>query len=164
MKIIKKRDHSVKPTKQLNIKAILALICVVLIISTVAYIVFYKPKCLNQQCFLNSIWKCKKVTFLDVRDNATWNYVVQGSNNGGCNVYVEPIRLKTDVETANAMVGKSMVCNIPKEVGGSFSPETKIEYCHGELKEAIQDLIIKKMHLFIVQNIGQINQTSIRPI
>ena len=150
--------------KGLNIKAILALLCVIIIVAGGIYLILSVPKCLSQGCLLNSLWKCKKVTYLNVQENSTWYYSIKGQTDGGCEVYVESVNLKTDVETASALIGKSMTCTIPKDVAGSFLPESKIEYCHGILKESIQDLIIKKMHLFIVQNIGQINQSSIRAV
>lgn len=147
--------------KGLNIKAILALACIIILAGGGIYLIFAKEKCLSQSCLLNSLWKCKQVSYLNVQDNSTWYYKVQGMTGDGCKVYVEAKELKTDVETAGALIGKSMTCYIPSDVAGSFLPEAKIEYCHGLLKEAIQDLIIQKMHLFIVQNIGQINQSSI---
>ena len=145
----------------LNIKAILAIICIALIVISICYLIFAKPKCLSQGCFLNSLWKCKPLTFYNEQENSTWYYSIKGYSQDSCRVYVEAVKLQTDLETANAMVGKSMICDIPRDISGSFLPEAKIEYCHGLLKEAIQDLIIKKMHLFIVQNIGQISQTTV---
>jgi hypothetical protein len=150
--------------KGLNFKALLAVICVILLIMGAAYLIFAKPKCLSQACFLDSLWKCKSLTFLNVQDNSTWAYSIEGSVDDNCEVTATVQRLITDPETSTALVGKSMTCDIPKDIAGSFMPESKIEYCHGLLKESIQDLIIKRMHLFIVQNIGQINQSSIAPV
>ena len=146
--------------RRLNVKAVLALIFFILIIAGSAYLIIYKPECLNQSCFLNSLWKCKSSTYLNSQENVTWYYVIDGPTDDKCQVKVNSVNIKADVETANALMGKTMTCLIPKDIAGSFMPEGKIEYCHGELKENIQDLIIKKLHLFIVQNIGQLNSTS----
>ena len=148
----------------LNIRAIIVLVCIIIVVAGGFYLIFAKQKCLSQGCLLNSIWKCSKITYLNVQDNSTFYYSVNGMTKDGCEVYVQAIELKTDVETANALIGKSMTCYVPTDVAGSFLPETRIEYCHGLLKESIQDLIINKMQLFIVQNIGQINQSSIRAV
>ena len=150
-----------KSKKRLNIKAIAIIVAIALLISCTSYLMLYKKQCLSQTCFINSMWKCSKITFLSVQENSTWYYSINGMSQGNCVVSVKAINLKTDVETANALIGKSMDCEIPKDIAGSFMPEAKIEFCHGLLKEALQDLIIKKMHLFIIQNIGLINQTSL---
>ena len=154
----------VKRKKGLDLKAILMILAILLIAAGACYLLFYKKQCLNQTGFVDSLWKCKKVTFLNEQENSTWYYSIKGLSGNNCGVYVKSVKLITDVETASALVGKSMSCDIPKEIAGSFLLETRIEYCHGVLKEAIQDLIIKKMHLFIVQNIGQINQTSLKAL
>jgi len=153
-----------KGKRRLDLKAILILLVILVIITSATYLLLYKKQCTNQTCFINSLWKCNKITFLSSTENSTWYYSINGMSAGKCIVTVKSISLKTDVETATALIGKSMDCEIPKEISGSFMPESKIEYCHGLLKEALQDLIIKKMHLFIIQNIGQINQTAITPV
>jgi len=121
---------------------------------------FYYPKCTNELCFKDSLWKCKKSGFLNTKENSTWMYNIKGSSTDGCQVYVKLVSLKSDVAIGTALGGKDMNCYIPKNVLGAFMPEEKIEYCHGILKEEIQKLMIEKMHLYIVQNIGRINQTA----
>jgi len=150
--------------KRLDLKAVIIILVILIIITSATYLLIYKKKCLNQSCFINSLWKCNKITFLNAQENSTWYYSINGVSSGNCLVTVKSINLKSDIETATALIGKSMECEIPRELSGSFMPESKIEYCHGLLKEALQDLIIKKMHLFIIQNIGQINQASVTPI
>jgi hypothetical protein len=150
--------------KGVNIKALLALIFLIIIMAGLLYILISKERCLSQGCFLNSLWKCKEVTFTNAQENSTWYYSIKGVSADKCEVYVEVKRLVTDAETSAALTGKSMMCDVPKDLAGSFMPESKIEYCHGLLKESIQDLIIKRMHLFIVQNIGQINQSSVAKV
>jgi hypothetical protein len=150
--------------RRLGIKAILALICIVLITAGIVYLIFSKPRCISEGCFINSLWKCRQISYSNEQENATWYYSIKGYSGDSCDVYVKMVRLRSDVETATALVGKSMTCEIPKDAAGSFMPESKIEYCHGLLKESIQDLIIKKMHLFIIQNIGQINQSYMVPV
>ena len=38
-----------------------------------------------------------------------------------------------------------------------MNPESDIGSCHGPLKEGLQDLIIQKLHSYLVQNLGRIN-------
>jgi len=49
-----------------------------------------------------------------------------------------------------------MLCIIPKEEI-SF-PEKDISRCTGLLKEEMQDLIIQRMHNYLLKNVGQISQ------
>ena len=49
-----------------------------------------------------------------------------------------------------------MICLIP--LGFKASPESDINKCSGPLKEEMQVLIIKKLHEYILQNIGELNK------
>jgi hypothetical protein len=51
--------------------------------------------------------------------------------------------------------GQEMTCFLPK--GVVMIPESDIGRCHGLLKEGLQDLVIEKLHAYLVQNLGQIN-------
>ena len=48
-----------------------------------------------------------------------------------------------------------MNCMLP--LGVRMIPESDIGNCHGLLKEGLQDIIIKRLHTYLVENIGQIN-------
>lgn len=134
-----------------------AIILILLIVNFVIFI--YTPKCDTQDCFINALIKCKKSSFINKQEDSVWSYIIKGISNKECIVHVKNIYLKMDVETTKELQRKEMVCRIPMDIAGSFMPQSKIEYCGGELKESIQDLMIKKMHLFIIQNIGEINRT-----
>jgi len=143
---------------------IIAAIAIAVIILAAVYSLFYYPKCNNLSCFKGELGKCSKASFLNEKETAVWYYGIKGLSNGECIVYVKAVSLKAEAETGEALSGKDMTCFIPKSLLGAFMPEEKIEYCHGILKEEIQKLMIEKMHLYIVQNIGQINQTELRAI
>jgi hypothetical protein len=49
-----------------------------------------------------------------------------------------------------------MECGFPK--GVVVYPEQDIAQCHGLLKEEMQGIIIKKLHTYIVDNLGEIEQ------
>ena len=140
---------------------IVIIISLIAIMAILAYYFLYMPACKDNACFKNALWKCNKASFMNIQENSTWYYRIEGFSAGDCNVYVKAVSLKTDVETGTALQGKDMNCYIPKTLLGAFMPEEKIEYCHGLLKEEIQKLMIEKMHLYIIQNIGQFNQTKI---
>ncbi len=141
--------------------AVLIVVSILLVIGFAAYYFLYTPKCDDSLCFQDALWKCKRTQFLDQRDTSTWEYKIKGFTSEGCRVNVKAISLVTDSATGSLLQGKEMDCYISRELLGSFMPEEKIEYCHGLLKEGIQSIMIEKMHLYIIKNIGQINQTKI---
>jgi hypothetical protein len=48
-----------------------------------------------------------------------------------------------------------MTCYLP--IGDDRVPEADISVCHGILKEELQAIIIEKLHLYVVENIGEIS-------
>ena len=139
---------------------VLGIVLAVLLAATVYFLFIYKPECKTISCFTTALIECRKSTFTSQQETSSWLYSINGKSGNLCEVYVKALEIKTDEETRKALEGKSMICNIPVEDAG-IAPESKIENCHGILKEGIQDQIIKKMHLFIIQNIGQIEQSQI---
>ena len=135
-------------------------IVIVLVIAALAYVLLYTSKCSDMNCFKTNLWECKKASFTNYEENSTWQYIIRGMSGGECQIDVKAISLQMDV-SIGSLQGKTMTCYIPRSLLGSFMPEEKLEYCHGILKEEIQKLIIEKLHLYIAQNIGQINQTTI---
>jgi len=55
-----------------------------------------------------------------------------------------------------------MTCYIP--YGSLTVPQENLKNCHGELKEELQDVIIKKMHTYILDHIGEINKELEKPL
>ena len=135
-------------------------ILIFLLIVTVIVGFFYIPDCNSRDCFVKSMFECKKTNFESSVKNVTWQYGVKGTSDDQCVVSVKALDVHMEAEVAKKLEGQSMNCYIPKNVAGSFMPEAKLEYCHGVLKEALQDLIIEKMHLYIMQNLGQFNVNS----
>jgi hypothetical protein len=149
--------------KKVNINRIIYIVAAAAVAALLMYYIasfFYYPECQNEACFKEQLWKCNKASFLHISENSTWQYNINGFSGEQCAVYAKAVSLKTDDVTGAALSGKDMTCYIPKSILGAFMPEEKIEYCHGVLKEEIQRLMIEKMHLYIVQNIGKINQSS----
>jgi len=145
----------------IKITAIITILSLIIVLIVLAYSFFYAPKCQNAGCFKKVLWECDKASFMSEEANSTWFYRIDGMSFGECRIYVKAVSLKADVETGTALQGKDMTCYVPKQLLGAFMPEEKIEYCHGILKEEIQRLMIEKMHLYIIQNIGQFNKTSV---
>lgn len=143
---------------KINKVMIFVAVFVVLAVSTYFYfkIFLIKEECASQQCFLENMAECKGTAFNSMQEDAVWAYAVQGTQGGSCKVSVKVVEVKKSTSSEKDLEGKEMTCYVPK--GMLMMPEEKIEYCHGLLKEAIQDQIIERMHLYIVQKIGQIEQ------
>jgi hypothetical protein len=138
---------------------ILAAILIFLAI-TVYFTFFYVKKCSDADCFNSMLVKCKKAEFLNSKEDSTWLYSIKGAGKGKCIVNVRNVWIK--LEEAKDVQGKSMACYLPK--GVAMAPESALDECHGLLKEALQDIIIERMHTYIVQNIGQISESLNKPL
>lgn len=138
---------------------ILAIILIFLLI-TVYFTFFYAKKCKDIECFNSALSKCKKTTFLSEKEDSIWLYSIKKTSNGKCIVDVNNVWIK--LEEAKSVQDKSMTCYMPK--GVVMAPESDLNECHGLLKEALQDIIIERMHTYIVQNIGQISESITKPI
>lgn len=136
---------------------IITIFVLIVLIAGCYFIFFYKYPCSSQECFLDALWKCKSVSYTSTGSDI-WHYAILGKTLNECEVKVQSVTFTSDAQIGKAIEGKDMVCYIPNE--NSFMPESKIEYCHGLLKEEIQDQIIKKMHLYIVENIGEIKEVT----
>ena len=119
------------------------------------FLFLFRQSCDTQECFLESLWKCKRVDYTSLT-NDTWHYSILGQTLTDCKVEVVAVKIGSQPDLAKYFEGKQMTCYIPKAT--VFMPESKIEYCHGLLKEEIQDQVIRKMHLYIVENIGEIQE------
>ena len=160
---MKKRDFSFKRSRsgikrKSRNKKILIVIAVVLLCATIYFTFFFSRKCTNRDCFDISLAKCERATYTNYAPDATWIYQIKGKElrKDICDVYVKSIDMK-NLENAQKLKGKDMICYLPYKV--VMSPESNLDYCHGLLKEGMQDIIITKMHLYIIQNIGEIKES-----
>lgn len=149
---------------------IILVIILVLLIVTVYFTAFYSKKCLSRECFDISLARCEKAHFTNKAEEATWLYKIEGGNlnniidilktkkltKNTCQVYIKNLDMK-NLEYAEKLKNKEMVCYLPLKV--VMNPESNLDYCHGLLKEGMQDIIIQKMHLYIIQNIGEIKES-----
>lgn len=137
----------------LNKNIIILLIVIALALSL--YFTFFNiSSCDTIACFNNALAKCSKVKFANMQEEATWLYTIKGSKDDKCVVQVKSTNVRLD--EAKKIENKDMLCYIPK--GMVIPPESELDNCHGLLKEGLQDIIIEKLHVYIVQNIGKISE------
>ena len=116
---------------------------------------FYYPKCPNVKCWKDKLESCSKATYINEPIDVTWKYTIKGKNNDKCEVDVKVLEIKRGLKNTEVLEGKEMTCLLP--LGIDVKPEANPNICSGRLKEEMQNLIITKLHEYIVQNIGQIS-------
>lgn len=145
-----------KHKKKILIGLIIALL--VIIIFGLAYLYVYIIKCENLECFNSKLMSCKKASFLRTDEQATWNYRILGRyDSNRCKVEVKLIRIKQGKIDIERLEGLKMICNTLRN--GQYLPESETADCTGKLKEELQDIIIQRMHRYILENIGEIKQS-----
>lgn len=149
-----------------NRKTILKLLVVFAVVLAVLLVLYYfflfTERCENQSCFNNYLVQCKRISWINDAEEATWLYTIKGKSGRTCEVEIKLLVIKKGKLDIGAAEGKSMVCSLPLDV--MANPGSDLALCTGPLKEELQDLIIKKMHSYILENLGEISEELVRPI
>jgi len=127
-----------------------------IIISLVYWIFLYTKTCESKACFLQNQEKCKRVRWINDDDTATWLYTIKAQKRQGCEVFVKLLQIKEGKIDLKELEGKEMSCYAGREI--NELPGKDLENCTGELKEEIQEEIIKKTHSYILGNLEKINK------
>ena len=133
---------------------VLIIIILVVLVAAVYLTFFHHPKCSNITCWEEKLISCDKATYINNPQDVVWKYTIEGEKEGKCEVRVETIEIKSGLKSAEVLEGKEMTCFLP--LGVITDPEANTNVCYGRLKEEMQGLIIQKLHEYIVQNVGQI--------
>lgn len=156
----KERGHKKEKKYKYNrtneiIKLIVILLVLIAVCVGIYYFAFYTKSCENEDCFSKALIKCERASWINDGEEATWLYNIESFAKGKCRVDVRLLQIKKgkiDIEKAQK---KEMSCYFP--IGISLRPEQNLESCTGELKEILQELIIKRMHSYILENLEEIN-------
>jgi hypothetical protein len=134
------------------------LILLIALLIFAGYFLFYYTKpCEDTKCFVKSIEACKKASFVKEDEKASWLYTTaKSSGSKYCIINVKLLNLKQGLIDSENLQGKEMNCNVSRS--DSEYPENKIEQCTGPLKEEMQNIIIQRMHEYLLKNIGEIKQ------
>ncbi|MBU0906813.1 MAG: hypothetical protein KKD18_05950 [Nanoarchaeota archaeon] len=139
---------------KLVVFAVIALIFIALAVYTTF---FQAPRCQSFECFGEYMRQCKPVQYMNDGEEATWRYKVLGMKGGACVVEVTLLQPKAGELGIEKLSGYSMECGYPK--GIVTYPERDLGSCSGKLKEEMQEIIIKKLHTYIIDNIGEIDDS-----
>lgn len=73
-----------------------------------------------------------------------------------CKIEVKLLEVKQGTIDSEKLEGEKMLCTVLK--ADTRFPEKDISRCTGMLKEDMQDLIIQRMHNYLLENVGEIKQ------
>jgi hypothetical protein len=118
------------------------------------YFFFSYEDCSSWECFNSGLEKCDRVRFIGGSD-MIFDYTVKGFSGGACEVDVKLLKGELNNQDSLKLEGSEMTCMLPR--GVVMIPESDIGFCHGMLKEGLQDLVIRKLHSYLVQNLGKLN-------
>jgi hypothetical protein len=134
------------------VKIVLAVLLLVFVVAAI----YYTKSCEDYSCFSSYLEKCSRASFQDNTPDSLWEYTIKGTEDGFCRVKVKLLLMKEGSAELTALEGQSMVCNL--YLGKIEDPKGDLTRCHGELKENIQDILIQKMHAYILENVGKISE------
>lgn len=151
-----------------NIKSkrfLIQILLVIIIILILFYLGIFKKPCLSDECFEKSLNDCKASQFVKQKNNNLYTYTISRSFTQECsiNIKLEKVAPGSDPDIVRLLEGKSMQCKIPKEILTTKNLDNLdniLQYCHGELKEGILELIIKRMYTLVIGNLDDIVEES----
>jgi hypothetical protein len=144
---------------KIKIRIIISVVLVILAVLIFAgYMLFFKVnECKDQNCFNDALSNCVKASFLREDSRTVWFYKILGPlENDDCKLIITLIRMKAGTIDSENLEGKSMACVVKKY--DTQYPEKDISQCTGELKEEMQDVIIRRMHDYILKNFQEIKE------
>ena len=124
-------------------------------IAAVALFQTYVPlKCTDFNCFQIRMQECKAATFINDEPQASWGYRIRGIYGDECRIDVIFLNAKEGELGLRKYEGNSMACYYGRKT--IAYPEKNLDFCHGELKEDLQTVLIEKLYKYIVANLGEI--------
>jgi hypothetical protein len=148
--------------KKKIVEFLLVFLIIVVFLLLVYFVVYedifliFTRDCPDEDCFKQNLVKCRRAQHVSDKQEAAWMYTIKGREEGRCEVEVELLSIKEGEIDLRSAEGKKMTCYLPLDA--VTVPGEDLSLCTGILKEELQDLIIKRMHSYILENLGQINE------
>tara|TARA_B100000315_G_C14177736_1_gene407483 strand:- start:71 stop:532 length:462 start_codon:yes stop_codon:yes gene_type:complete len=137
----------------------IVLTSMVIILAIFLFFLSYERECNSDEvCFSNAAKTCRSAKLTLTEDTNTFTYEIQGLNNHSCIIEVTAVSIQGTQETISEFQGKNMICIIPKSnlTEHKISELNIIDYCTGELKEEMYELVIERLYGSIAENLGHI--------
>jgi len=138
------------------VKWILFFVILTLLIGAIYFTFYFNYTCEDMACFRAHQRECSRTTIINNAEDTTWKYKILGESNKACEIEVMVLKVKQGELDKKRIEGKNMFCYLP--LGDDTAPESDIDNCHGLLKEELQSMIIEKLHLYVIENIGEISE------
>ena len=152
------QGHYNKMQKRVGLALLILLIA--LVVFSGYFLFIYAKPVLNAEGFGNAMVNCRHVSWVKEDAQASWLYTIKGNAEGeACDIEVKLLKMKEGTLDSEKLQGMKMLCVQGK--GDNQFPEKDISKCSGELKEQLQELIIQRMHSYILENFGEIKQEFI---
>jgi len=120
------------------------------------FLLFFTIECNDGDCYQSALARCRKVFYIREDASAIWHYKIIGKSSTGCLVEVSLLNLKKGTIELETLQDKTMVCDVYRS--NQELPEKDFARCSGQLREEIQEIIIQRMHNYLIQNIEEINE------
>jgi len=133
---------------------------ILLSVLTVAILIFvysnfiYYAHCKDEACFLNHLKNCDRASYIK-SGNLSVAYKITGQAFRTCGVEVDLENVSQSFELRPVYYNSDMSCNI--KLGAEYYPEADLAKCSGLLKEGFQEVLISRLKVEIMRNIGDIN-------
>ena len=155
--VVKKEKFKGK-SKSIFLKVVF-LLSFFLFLNYVGWLLFFSfEDCGDWECFNENLRVCDKARFIGGED-MIFRYSILGRSGEECRIHTELLQGELNGQDSLKLEGEGMVCNLP--FGMVAVPENNLDECHGILKENLQDIVIKKMYSYIIQNIDNLGLQSI---
>jgi|SRR3989344_1262166 len=134
----------------------------ILILLSPLYFIFKPKSCDTAGCFEQAASECKKAKILvDEAGKTVSEYSIKGRKDEDCVLKVEVKKVSSDFSetTRNQFEGKSMLCSIPRNEFSRMKFENmggNLDYCQGQLKEAMYDAVVKKLYNLVVKDMATV--------
>lgn len=134
---------------------------IVVLLGILYYFGLFSKECEDNVCFNQALQQCKPIDYVKHTNNNVYFYRIYRSFGEDCSVKVTLVSVSpgSNRDIKDLLEGKSMKCSIPKSLlqdRNLDELENSLEYCHGELKEGIYELIIKRLYGYVIGNLNEI--------
>lgn len=150
--------------KSLWLKVLIPFLAIVILVVALYFTFVFHYNCNDLQCFKSKQARCVKTQFLYDTPETAWFYSIEGKTKyrgtSACEIEVKAVQIKGGDLDRQSLEGETMTCYLP--VGLTALPESDLSRCHGLLKEESQDLIIRRLHSYIIENIGEVSEELVR--
>ena len=134
----------------------------ILIILSPLYFLFKPKTCETAGCFEVAAAECDKAKILvDEAGKSISEYTIEGEEDENCVLKIQVKELSGDYSqsTREKFEGKTMLCEIPLNEFSRMKFEYmggNLDYCHGPLKEAMYDAVVKKLYNLVIKDMATV--------